>query len=508
MRIGVESPDALPFSAVEVTDVLDAALADWHADPLSTDESGTWVITGHVDVQVGTAEYARRAHTLVQELLATGSVHRAEADLPVTAFVAPGVPITTADVPPGSEEKRWARDAIRCDEAWVVEPGRGEGIRIGHPDTGYTLHTNQGRAALDLATDRDVIDDDDDALDPLVDPAASPWPLPFPGHGTTTASVIAGRGSEEAGIVGVAPRARVVPLRAVESVVQLFDSDVARAVEHARLTGCHLVSISVGGKGFFGLRAAIQRAVDAGMIVMGAAGNNVRIVVAPASYPNCLAVAATGPDDQPWPESSRGRAVDVSAPGWGVYVAGYVWENGVPAAVVGQSSGTSYAVTHLAGVAALWLAHHGPEELQKRYGAGVQAAFLHLLGSGGSRVPEDWDAARYGAGVVDAAAMLTAPLPAGDEFAASLAAPAESPLARLSLLVNVDEAQLEHALARRLVDSGEDLHEVVTRFEGELAFHLIEDPEFRACLLGPVPAESVPCGTRTACSPEFATLFL
>ncbi|MET0859498.1 MAG: hypothetical protein ABW091_00580, partial [Microbacterium sp.] len=74
MRIGVESLDALPFSAVEVMDVLDASLADWHADPLSTDESGTWVITGHVDVQVGTADYARRAHTLVQELLATRSI--------------------------------------------------------------------------------------------------------------------------------------------------------------------------------------------------------------------------------------------------------------------------------------------------------------------------------------------------------------------------------------------------------------------------------------------------
>lgn len=508
MRIGVESPDPQPFTAAEVTEVLDAFLADWHVDPLAADDSGIWMITGRVDTQVGTPEYARHAHTLVQELLATGSVHRAEADLPVTAFVDPRIGNPESDVPPGSGEKRWARDVIRCDEAWAIEPGRGAGIRIGHPDTGYTLHPNLGSAALDLATDRDLIDYDDDALDPLVDPAASPWPLPFPGHGTTTASVMVGRGSEEDGIVGVAPGALVVPLRAVESVVQLFDSDVARAVEHARITGCHIVSISVGGKGFFGLRAAIQRAVDGGMIVMGAAGNNVRIVVAPASYPNCLAVAATGPDDQPWPESSRGRAVDVSAPGWGVHIAGYVWQGGVPVAGVGQSSGTSYAVTHLAGVAALWLAHHGPEAMRERYGSGVQAAFLQLLRSGGSRVPEGWDASRYGAGVVDAAAMLTAPLPATEELAVGLAAPAESPLARLSLLVNVDEAALEHALARQLAGSGEDLQDIVARFEGELAFHLIEDPEFRACLLGLVPAEPVPCRTRATCSPEFSRLFL
>ena len=33
------------------------------------------------------------------------------------------------------------------------------------------------------------------------------------------------------------------------------------------------------------------------MIVMAAAGNYVRTVTAPASYDNCLAVAATGPGD-------------------------------------------------------------------------------------------------------------------------------------------------------------------------------------------------------------------
>ena len=287
---------------------------------------------------------------------------------------------------------------------------------------------------------------------------STPWWIRPPRRGRCRSPATARRrqaswsvgGVKIAGIVGVAPGALVVPLRAVESVVQLFDSDVARAVEHARLTGCHIVSISVGGKGFFGLRAAIQRAVDAGMIVMGAAGNNVRIVVAPASYPNCLAVAATGPDDQPWPESSRGRAVDVSAPGWGVHIAGYTWEGGVPVAIVGQSSGTSYAVTHLAGVAALWLAHHGPGELQKRYGAGVQAAFLRLLRSGGSRVPENWDAAslrRRNRGCRRDAHR------SASRRRRACRRPrcrrrAESPLARLSSLVNVDEAELEQALAR------------------------------------------------------------
>ncbi|MET4638269.1 S8 family serine peptidase [Mycetocola sp. 2940] len=511
MRIAVQAP-ASGFRPDDLADVLCGVLADWEAAPLLEDDDTLWLISGHVEEQIGTGEYARKAHSLVQAVLGTGTVTRAEADLPVTAFVDPardrGAASDAPGFPPGSEASRWARDAIRCDEAWAIEPTRGDGIRIGHPDTGYTLHPNLGVDALDLTRDRDFLANDDDARDPLVSPDDSPWPLPFPGHGTTTASVMTGQGTEATGIVGVAPGARVVPLRAVESVIQLFDSDVARAVDHARTTGCHVVSISVGGKGFFGLEAAIQRAVDAGMIVLGAAGNNVGIVVAPASYPNCLAVAATGPDDQPWPESSRGRAVDVSAPGWGVHVAGYVWVNDTPRARVFRSSGTSYAVTHLAGVAALWLAHHGPDTLRERYGPRVQSVFLTLLKTGGAKVPAGWDSAAFGAGIVDAAAMLSAALPAESAADRRAGVPQASALARLGALVGADEAQLRHALTERLGMTGEDLDRAVERFEGELAFHLIDEPLFRESLLGEAAGDLMSFTAPATCSPEFALAFL
>ena len=507
MRIAVE------FTTGDVpaglAGVLDDAPKGWQVESLDAGDERTWLISGFVGECVGTPEYARRAHSLVQRILGTGLVDRAEADLPVSAFVDlrsadPGTP----EFPPGSDVPRWARDAIRCDEAWAIEPTRGHGILIGHPDTGYTLHPNLGADALDLNSDWDVISDDDDALDPMVPPDDSPWPLPFPGHGTTTASVIAGRGDEADGIVGVVPRAKVVPFRAVESVVQLFDSDVARAVERARLTGCHLVSISVGGKGFFGLEAAIQRAVDAGMIVIAAAGNNVGIVVAPASYPNCLAVAATGPDDQPWPESSRGRAVDVGAPGWGVHVAGYVFVDSQPQARVFRSSGTSYAATHLAGAAALWLAHHDADSLRARYGSRVQEVFLRLVRAGGSRVPDGWDHAAFGAGIVDAAALLAAPLPALDQLMPLSAGPvAQSPSERLGALVNRDAAEIETALAGWLGIGGTALQGIAKRFEGELAFHLTDTPEFRNALVDGCPTAPDLAGIGS-CSPEFASIFL
>lgn len=521
MRIVVECARRPASGSDGLVEVLNGAMAGWRVTALLTDEKDLWLISGQVTERVGAPGYTKAAHTLVQRILDLGSVSRAEADLPVTVRALPGRPGGTAspgadECAPGSEVTRWARDVIRCEEAWTVPaaPGgrnRGAGVVIGHPDTGYTLHPNLGAEALDLSKDWDFIADDDDARDPLVAPGDSPWPLADPGHGTGTASVIAGRGTEQDGIVGVAPAATLVPIRAAESVVQLFDTDVARSVEHARATGCQVISISLGGKGFFGLQTAIQRAVDAGMIVLAAAGNQVGIVVAPASYPNCLAIAASGVDDQPWPESSRGPAVDVCAPGWCVWVAAYRWDDGEPVAEVRRASGTSYAVAHVAGVAALWLAHHGPDVLRERYGGQVQTAFLQVLREG-ARVPAAWNPALWGAGIVDAAAVLTAPLPQADDLAGAtghVVAQAAA-YARLGALVNLSDTEFEGAMARRFEIAGADLRRVVSRFEGELAFHLLEQPAFRANLLGG-PLSDNDAGLQAAhltSSPGFAARFL
>ena len=260
------------------------------------------LLTGKSEHTVGTPEHARESHEAALALYRSKQFSRVEADVPVPVDVEPGVDATGAfgddpcvNNPPPLD---WVHQILRWPEAMAAMSNAtrgGIGISLGQPDSGYTLHPNLGTAGLDLTRDRDVIDGDDDALDDLIPNPA--WPLPNPGHGTRTASVIVGQGTPTEGIVGLAGRSLLVPIRATESVVQLFDSDVAKAVAHARQVGCHVVTMSLGGKGFFGLKGEIQRAVDAGMIVMAAAGNYVRIVTAPASYDNCLAVAATGPGD-------------------------------------------------------------------------------------------------------------------------------------------------------------------------------------------------------------------
>ena len=367
----------------------------------------------------------------------------------------------------------------------------GAGIGIGQPDSGYTLHPNVGAGGLDLSRDRDVIDGDDDALDDLIPNPA--WPLPNPGHGTSTASVIVGQGTPTEGIVGLAGRALLVPIRATESVVQLFDSDVARAVAHARRVGCHVVSMSLGGKGFFGLKGEIQRAVDAGMIVMAAAGNYVRTVTEPASYDNCLAVAATGPGDRLWADSSRGTAVDVSMPGSCVHIAAYT-DDKTP--IVRMGNGTSFAVAHLAAAAALWLAHHGRQSLINKYGAKrIQAAFLNTLRwPGVCVVPPGWDPG-YGVGRVDLPALLKAPLPEPQDLilVAAFGTGDDDAVSRIAAMISADPVRVRIRLAELLsVSNHEELNRTIAEHEGELAYLVLADRVFAEMLARPGSVGALP----------------
>jgi subtilisin family serine protease len=440
----------------------------------------------------------------------------AQPDLPSSAFAAPP-PDSTADTAglgltgppthlPESTPKTWALDAMHCREAWELVPdaggsSKGAGILVGHPDTGYSDHPELGGGALDLTRDRDILQDDDVALDPLQ--KRWWWPLDTPGHGTGTSSVIVSRVADE--ITGVIPEGRLVPIRTVKSVVQVFDGDVARAIDYARQIGCHVISMSLGGVGFFpGLTAVIQRAVQEGVIVMAAAGNYVGFVTAPASLPGCIAVAATNARSLPWRWSSHGPEVDVSAPGESVWAASAALNDGSFVYTIERHTGTSFAAAHLAGVAGLWLAHHGRDALIRRYGkARLQAAFLHLVRTNGSWQPPNWDPANYGVGIVDARTLLQAELPDPAQIPpdAALAAAVPDPLERITRLVpEMDRAAVRRRLGEVLATPSGGVSRKLDRYGAELAYLLAEDKAFREEFLGR-PARvglSVAADTRAA----------
>ena len=361
----------------------------------------------------------------------------------------------------------WAIDRMQVPGAWVFSeqagrPSRGEDVVVAQPDTGITPHVELVGVAF--VPGFDVIDDDNDPTDPMTERGN-------PGHGTGTASVLVSLASHV--VTGSAPKARLMPIRAIESVVRVRQITVARAIDWAIREGAHVVTMSLGGIPASALHRAISRAVEADMIVLAAAGNCVRLVVWPARYDECIAVAATNAADQPWPGTCRGEPVDISAPGQNVYHAVVLPGGPTGGDAVGQGQGTSFSVALTAGVAALWVAHHGRANVvaaAHARGETVQAMFLRLLQSTARR-PTPWDAQAMGPGIVDARALLEASFDVGLGLEAATRhsnAPTDGSTSVASLVAE--------AVGDEAVDDALDWH----RFGPELAAAVL-----RRQLLGP-----------------------
>ena len=223
-------------------------------------------------------------------------------------------------------------------------------------------------------------------------------------------------------VTGIAPGAKVIPLRVSYSVVLESVRNLAEAIEYAADHGVHVLSISLG-TGFFNqrLRSAIIYAQKRGVIVVAAAGTFIPYVVWPAAYDEVIAVAGSNVRREIWWGSSRGPQVDVTAPGESVWYAKSEKKNGEIKYNVLQGSGTSFSAPEVAGVAALWLAHHGRAQLIQRYGAEkIPFIFNQILRDSCEKFPT-WKPNQFGEGIVNAEKVLAAPLP--DNVSSSVIAP-------------------------------------------------------------------------------------
>ncbi|MBI1944635.1 MAG: S8 family serine peptidase [Deltaproteobacteria bacterium] len=310
--------------------------------------------------------------------------------------------------------------------AWSISPSRGAGVVVGHPDTGYTMHDEVWSHRLRWRDGWNYVEMNADPFDPLHDRIDK-----HPGHGTGTSSVIMsdagdppagelpvepkaladGRAQRPTGFVsGTAPAAALVPLRVKESVIHFSFTNLVKALTFATVRGHHVVSMSLGGLvGSDALKEAVNHAVAKGTILVAAAGNVLPWVIYPAAYPATLCLGACNAQRAMWKDSATGSRVDVSAPGEDVWAARARRVRGVTTYQVGPASGTSLSTATTAGIAALWLAHHGVDRMRRTFGADLAGVFRVLL-QDTAQVPADWDTGRWGAGIVDAAALLRASL--------------------------------------------------------------------------------------------------
>ena len=341
-------------------------------------------------------------HALLQHPLV------ADAEPAVGYTIAPAPPAVAARLSggddihlPGSFPREWSTTAVGAHRAQKQFGVTGAGVRVGHPDTGYTAHPQIAGPRLRIGDGYDFVDD-------VADPRDAMSGM-HPGHGTATGSVIFSDSAPA--LFGIAPGAELVPMRVSNSVIHFNFSNVVQALYRARDRGCHVVSMSLGGPwAGRSLSRAADQLVAEGMILLAAAGNHTQMVIFPALLDSVIAVAASNADSKPWRGSASGAAVDITAPGESVWRAYAFKKNGVLQFDIQRSSGTSYATSTTAGICALWLQRHGVAVLRARYGGRLATVFTDLM-KAHCRSVTGWNTHRYGPGIVDAVGLLAATLP-------------------------------------------------------------------------------------------------
>jgi subtilisin family serine protease len=138
-------------------------------------------------------------------------------------------------------------------------------------------------------------------------------------HGTHIAGIIAAEKDDEKGIVGAAPKAKVMPLK-VFSDGQAYTSDIIDAIEYAEQNGAKIVNCSWGTSQY---NQALKDAISSSnMLFVCAAGNSGTNIDTNPIYPACydcsniISVGSINKNGNLSSFSNYGeKSVDVAAPG-------------------------------------------------------------------------------------------------------------------------------------------------------------------------------------------------
>ena len=248
------------------------------------------------------------------------------------------------------------------------------GVTIAHLDTGYDPDHRARPRNIWHDHERNFVESDrpNDARD--MTPTGGF--LRNRGHGTGTIGLLAGGdpGGQPNGVtgpIGGAPGARILPVRIANSVVRFTTGTMVQGFAYAIDNHADVVSMSMGGLASAAVADAVNRAYEAGMVLVTAAGNNVVGVPSPGSivYPARFrrVIAATGvmADGRSYSGLKLGTMQGCFGPDSKMPTALAGWTPNVPWPELGcpgvldlDGQGTSAATPQVAAAAALWIARN------------------------------------------------------------------------------------------------------------------------------------------------------
>ncbi|SCF97023.1 type VII secretion-associated serine protease mycosin [Streptomyces sp. Ncost-T10-10d] len=209
---------------------------------------------------------------------------------------------------------QWHLDVMKAEEMWKTSTGKGvvvavldSGVDPSNPDLG-----GQVLKGKDLEPD-----------------AAGDEHTDYDGHGTSMAGLIAGTGRSNGGrgAFGLAPGAKILPVRMPESGVGAnqaegdaeFNRVAPVAIRYAVDRGAKVINISLGAHaGSQALTDAVKYALDNGSLIFAAAGNSGKgsnMLEYPVGTPGVVGVGAIDQDGKKTDESQYGPQIDFTAPG-------------------------------------------------------------------------------------------------------------------------------------------------------------------------------------------------
>jgi thermitase len=242
---------------------------------------------------------------------------------------------------------QWAIDKVQAKEAWQKAGNKGSSkITVAVIDTGVDYNHVALRA--NMVSGYDFIGKDSDPMD-VTGPNN-------PGHGTHCAGVVGATGVSDS-TFGISPEVRIMPLRFLGSNGGGDTMDGVKAIDYAISKKVQVISASWGSKQTPDkarpIIEAVQRAQNAGIVFVAAAGNDGKdsdiANFFPANVATINVAASDSADDRPYWSNYGRKNVHVAAPGAEII-------STLPGNAYGNLDGTSMAAPLVSGLVAFLLA--------------------------------------------------------------------------------------------------------------------------------------------------------